>query len=581
MATVTGRDTDVNAHINVCSLEDLNRDRVRVVTAGGRSVAVFIDEGSVFAVDNRCPHMGFPLAQGTVKDGILTCHWHHAKFDLAGGCTFDLFADDVTSFRAEVRDGVVWLDPTPIEEDPHTHWLRKIDEGLEHEVPLVLAKAMIGLQDDNATEQVLTKAALFGIRNRSAGWSDGMSILTAMSNVLPSLAPEDRPVALFHALVHTARATAGQPVNFDLLPLNTVEKRPERYVEWTRRFVEVRASEPTERTLRTMIDIGIPQAAVADAIFGACTDHLFMDTGHTVDFANKAFELLDHIGWNQAEEVLTSLVPNLVTAQRMEETSSWQHPVALPDLLWDVYGELEQLIAKGGGRLTEWDGHADLAKQVMDGEPADTLSHMAELVRSGVPLRDMSASVAYAAAMRLVHFRVTNEFADWNTVHHTFTYTNAIDQALRRAPSSPLARGIFDGAMSVYLERFLNVPKQAVPSPSGETPTRAEVLETFDVQGGVDDTAQLITDMLATGDGAAVVQLLGHALLREDAGFHSFQVYEAGVRQYGNFAGTPEGDNILIGVSRFLSAHSPTVRQRGQTFEIAARLHRGESLAGE
>ena len=44
---------------------------------------LFSSPGRVFAVDNRCPHMGFPLDRGTVKDCILTCHWHHARFDLA------------------------------------------------------------------------------------------------------------------------------------------------------------------------------------------------------------------------------------------------------------------------------------------------------------------------------------------------------------------------------------------------------------------------------------------------------------------------------------------------------------------
>jgi hypothetical protein len=39
--------------------------------------------------------MGFPLERGSVEDGILTCHWHHARFDLESGCTFDLWADDV------------------------------------------------------------------------------------------------------------------------------------------------------------------------------------------------------------------------------------------------------------------------------------------------------------------------------------------------------------------------------------------------------------------------------------------------------------------------------------------------------
>ena len=102
--------------IQVCSSEELERVGVKVIPGEGRPVAVFFDQGKVYALDNRCPHMGFPLHRGTVNDGILTCHWHHAKFDLAGGCTFDPFADDVASFPVEVRDGMVWLDPRPTHE---------------------------------------------------------------------------------------------------------------------------------------------------------------------------------------------------------------------------------------------------------------------------------------------------------------------------------------------------------------------------------------------------------------------------------------------------------------------------------
>lgn len=53
--------------------------------------------------DNRCPHMGFPLDRGTVKDCILTCHWHHARFDLASGGTSDPWADDVRAFPVTIR----------------------------------------------------------------------------------------------------------------------------------------------------------------------------------------------------------------------------------------------------------------------------------------------------------------------------------------------------------------------------------------------------------------------------------------------------------------------------------------------
>ena len=86
--------------------------------------------------------------------------------------------------------------------------------------------------------------------------------------------------------------------------------------------------------------------------------------------------------------------------------------------------------------------------------------------------------------------------------------------------------------------------------------------------------------MLAHGPHEEVVSTLGHALLREDARFHEFQIYEAGVRQYRQFASRPLGEHILIGVARFLTAHAPTVRAVGQTYDIAARLQRGEALHG-
>ena len=79
------------------------------VNIEGHTLALFAYGEQVYAVDNRCPHMGFPLHRGSTQDGILTCHWHHARFDLASGCTFDLWADDVPSYPVEIRNGEVWV----------------------------------------------------------------------------------------------------------------------------------------------------------------------------------------------------------------------------------------------------------------------------------------------------------------------------------------------------------------------------------------------------------------------------------------------------------------------------------------
>jgi nitrite reductase (NADH) small subunit len=56
-----------------------------VVEAEGREVAVFNVGGSLHAVDARCLHRGGPLAEGAVRDGVVTCPWHWWRYDLRTG----------------------------------------------------------------------------------------------------------------------------------------------------------------------------------------------------------------------------------------------------------------------------------------------------------------------------------------------------------------------------------------------------------------------------------------------------------------------------------------------------------------
>ena len=574
MSTTQQVEHGESAPLRVGTVAELAAEGVRVVAANGASVAVFWHGGQPYALDNRCPHLGFPLHQGTVRDGVVTCHWHHAKFDLAGGCTFDAFADDARAYPVWVEDGAVWLAARPVTRDEAAHHLRKLDEGLEHRLDLVLAKSVLGLDGHVPSAEILARAARFGVRNRAAGWSDGLSILVALANLRAHLAADDREATLFHGLVHVARSTAGHPPSFDLDPLDTDVSDPQRLTSWFRRFCEVRADGAAERTLRAAVAAGLAPAELVAMIAAACTDHRFLDVGHALDFANKAFELCDHVGWSEADELLPALIPALTGGTRMEETAAWRHPVDLAAAVAAACDGLELPAAAASG----WQGHAALAAQVLDDEPAAMLSQLADLVRGGVPVTELSAAVAYAAALRLVHFPTTNEQGDWDTVHHVFTYANAVDQTLRRAPSAALLRGLLDAAAAVHLERFLNVPKRPVPQPSGAQREPDELLALFDRHGAVDAVGQATADLLAAGHTAEVVRTLGHALVREDATFHCYQVLEAAVRQHANLAGTPAADHVLIGSARFLAAQFPTVRSRARTWQVARRLHRGEAV---
>ena len=58
----------------------------RLLRVDGRRLAVFrLEDGRLFAVDDACPHEGYPLSQGTVKDCVVTCPWHNFKFRLDDG----------------------------------------------------------------------------------------------------------------------------------------------------------------------------------------------------------------------------------------------------------------------------------------------------------------------------------------------------------------------------------------------------------------------------------------------------------------------------------------------------------------
>jgi hypothetical protein len=74
----------------------------------------------------------------------------------------------------------------------------------------------------------------------------------------------------------------------------------------------------------------------------------------------------------------------------------------------------------------------------------------------------------------------------------------------------------------------------------------------------VDLAARLVARHLELGHSLqALIATLAHAVLREDASFHTYQMLEAGVRQFAVWENTDEGRNILIAVARYLAAHSP------------------------
>src|SRR6516165_11271837 len=218
MATKFAMSTAPGHHVRAAQLAELRAAGCLVAQIEGHTLALFVYGDKVYAVDNRCPHMGFPLHRGTVRDGILTCHWHHARFDLCSGGTFDQWADDLRRFPTEIRGDDVLVDLRP-PVDPLAHQRRRLQVGLERDISLVLAKAAVVLSSPQDARDAFRAGLLFGAQRRDCGWGRGLTTLTCLTNLAPLLDPADRPVALYHGLADVASESAGDAPRFPLDPL--------------------------------------------------------------------------------------------------------------------------------------------------------------------------------------------------------------------------------------------------------------------------------------------------------------------------------------------------------------------------
>jgi nitrite reductase (NADH) small subunit/3-phenylpropionate/trans-cinnamate dioxygenase ferredoxin subunit len=86
------------------------------VEVNGRSVAVFYDRGEYHAIDGLCPHMGAPLADGQLENGVVACYWHGWRFQICDGTWCDNRRIKIDHFEVRVVDDAIQVRVPPKEQ---------------------------------------------------------------------------------------------------------------------------------------------------------------------------------------------------------------------------------------------------------------------------------------------------------------------------------------------------------------------------------------------------------------------------------------------------------------------------------
>ncbi|MEE3259363.1 MAG: Rieske (2Fe-2S) protein [Candidatus Latescibacterota bacterium] len=568
---------------------DFKEGEGKPFTVEGTHLAVFLYEGQFQAVDNRCPHMGYPMSQGSVRDGVLICHWHHWEFDLkTGGCLLTS-GDDLKAFPVEVRDdGHLWVGISPGEKEEARLRLvargkRTLEQGLKDRSAFLIAKAVAALRQTGANPQEIIQQGLYyGAHKTNEGWSSGIAILTLAANLWDDIAAEDQNLFLVHGLTQISMRTSGSSRR-QRFPFPRAESDQDvgTFKRWFRTFIDQRHHGAAERILLTLHDRDCGKETLADFVFTAATDFYFTGDGHALDFANKMFEALDYVEWSGGHEILRPIVVDLVSRTRHEETSRWAD--SLP-VLEDIFTRLDEIWEEN--QQSEATLDVSEFSQVMLGDNfVPILARVEEALRTGVPPQQLCRAMTYAGAVRTLRFHLKNE-GDWHDVANIYSYGHALYCTFDYAASKELLRAIFHGAVFMTYLRWLNMPAARIPQHGQKLDENFDSDDAMLTRFGefadfqkVAEAEILVSQYLEEGrDLTKLRHALAHIMLREDAELHMFQVLEAAFRHY-DLSDDPEEKRVhLLAATRYIIAQKVMKNILWST-ENAERLQRGDLLS--
>lgn len=572
--------------IEAGSEAEIRDQGVVVVQGADRPIAVFAHEGEFFALDNRCPHMGFPLHRGTFKDGILTCHWHQACFDLRSGCTFDPFADDAPAFDTRVREGSVYVCTTPRRPADRNLHLRRLQRGLDQNVGVVIYKSigsLLALGHD--PKDIVRLIAVFA-KDRLEGWTMGLTRLSHLPALLAVCGEETR----YYALCRAARDVSGEARNatprYRNEPLDSVKHDGAVLKNWFTHWIVNRRRDAAERVLLSVMDREAKSGELSSLLCGAASERVYASTGHVLTACSDALQLNDYLHDDVLGDLLQLTIPGMADSQGKEEDASWHHPIEIIGPLREIEARLPDLFNRNSTARSVKVVEERLFESILGEDPLACLSALQGALEQGCAPIELARLVAYAAAMRMARFSRNNEPGDWFGPQHTFITANAVYRTVARDPSPDTVRGVFQVAMSVYMDRFLNVPPAPLPSEDKRAdaegqmaPIRDTVLSRLDQRGEEDQLVRAVVAHLRSDDSFSdLVDALAFATMREDLDFHWIQILDAAVEQFRAWNGGREGEIIMAGVARNLAAACPTQRAFHKSASTALKLLRGERI---
>jgi len=417
------------------TLEELAGGAV-VFKSGRRQLAVFRFETAagpaVYAVDNRCPHEGFPLSEGTVdQECQLTCNWHNWKFRLDDGqCV--LGGDNLRRYEVRVEeDGTVLVDLSePSGEQQRTEILGGLRTAFRERDFGRICREITRMHFSGSDPFDAVREAIRWAHDR---FEYGTTHAVAVAADWVALARgyddwERRLVCLAECVDHLAFDALRHP-EFAYAAASEAEFSSGAILE----AIEAERREEAEGLVVRGLDDGLHFADMRQAFLTAALAH-YNDFGHSLIYVQKTGELIESLGAEIERWVLPALARTLVYATR-------------EDLIPEFAGYAETLAAlRSIEAAGDEDGDGDLDADALVGQGVrGCLAWTSDAIgRFGIERAEEIFEVLLAANARQMVFydtayqdaydRPVNDSVGWLSFTHALTFSHAVHDLCRTEP---------------------------------------------------------------------------------------------------------------------------------------------------
>ncbi len=145
--------------------------RVRSVVVDGRTVALSRCGSRLGALENRCPHQGGPLGEGSIEKGLLRCPWHGYDYDPLTGKPPAGFSDGVPAYQVDERADGVYVQLPPLRTEVRTVADVMVETLVAHGVTRVfgmVGHSNLGFADALRRAEQRGELTYIGIRHEGA-----------------------------------------------------------------------------------------------------------------------------------------------------------------------------------------------------------------------------------------------------------------------------------------------------------------------------------------------------------------------------------------------------------------------------